>query len=62
MHTPSTPMLYIDICMIRCPVQFHFPDIHMNKWSGTVVLTGMTVLTSRYSVALAIDRLCVYDV
>ena len=35
---------------------------NMKKWSGTVVLTGMTVLTSRYSVALAIDRLCVYDV
>jgi hypothetical protein len=32
---------------------------NMKKWSGTVVLTGMTVLTSRYSVALAIDQFCV---
>jgi hypothetical protein len=32
------------------------------KYGGTVVLTGMTVLASRYSGALAIDRLCVCTV
>ena len=32
----------------------------VNKYGGTVVLTDMRVLTSRYSGALAIDRLCVH--
>ena len=60
---PAGHLKLFDIPLKGCSKSIHNAteanDVILSKYGGTVVLTGMTVLTSRYSGALAIDRLCV---